>query len=289
MALTLIKGGYQIIGASPDGDSVKFYPDDPEAFAKAGLRVRTNAKGGAQLRLEGVDALETHYNARVPGGERWRQPSELADAASSALLEKLGFTDVQRDERGTVVASTPERVTGHILTRFADKYGRPVAFAFRGSRRNPDGAKVYLDVDDMRESANFHVLQSGLTYPTFYSLLYVDLRQAMAEAAADARDLASGVWQSDGTLPGFTLRSREQLRDELVILPKLFRRLVDYLSLDESGGVALSGFPAYLDSRDDRLFTVPDGHATEFSTLIEVKRQTVRLTVPPDRIVFREA
>lgn len=42
-------------------------------------------------------------------------------------------------------------------------------------------------------------------------------------------------------------------------------------------------------SRNDRLFTVPDGHATEFETLVSVKRQTVNLTVEPERIVFIEA
>jgi endonuclease YncB( thermonuclease family) len=289
MALTLVKGSYRVVGASPDGDSVKFYPQEKDAFAKAGLRVRANSRGGVQLRLEGIDALETHYQARVPGGLLWRQPAELGNAASDALLERLGFTDVQRDERGVVTSTVPEEVPGYVLTRFADKYGRAVAFAFAGSHRGRDGSQVHLDVDGMRESANYQVLETGLVYPTFYSLLYVDLRQAMADTAVAARESHTGVWKHDVTLRGFTLRSREQLRDELVILPKLFRRLVDYLALDESGGVSLTGFAHYLDTRDDRLFTVPDGHATELHTLVEVNRQGVRLTVEPERIVFKEA
>lgn len=289
MALTLVKGNYRIVGASPDGDSVRFYPDAPGAFAGLGLRVRANARGGTQLRLEGIDALETHYQAQVPGGVLWRQPRELGDAASDALLRQLGFTDVQRDEHGTVTSSTPEQVPGHILTRFADKYGRAVSFAFTGGHRGRDGSQVYLDVDGMRASANYQLLVDGLAYPTFYSLLYVDLRQAMSDAAVAARAAGKGLWPHDVTLSGFRLRSREQLRDELVILPKLFRRLVDYLALDEAGGVSLTGFPRYLDARDDRLFTVPDGHATELHTLVEVKRQDVRLTVEPERIVFKEA
>jgi hypothetical protein len=32
MPLTAISGTYRIVGASPDGDSVRFYPDDPNAF-----------------------------------------------------------------------------------------------------------------------------------------------------------------------------------------------------------------------------------------------------------------
>ena len=30
MPMLLIKGTYKIVGASPDGDSVRFYPDNPD-------------------------------------------------------------------------------------------------------------------------------------------------------------------------------------------------------------------------------------------------------------------
>lgn len=290
MPLTLIKGSYRILGASPDGDSLRFYPDDPQAFATTGLPVRTNSAGGAQLRLEGIDALEMHYTPRS-SPSRWRQPAAPAIHAADALLDHVGFRSVVRGEDGTVLESTPEQVPGYILTRFADEYGRPVAFAFPGGRRGRAGdlSQVFLDVPEMRRSANWALLETGLVYPTFYSMLYVDLRQAMAEAAVAARQAGVGVWAEDLTLDGFTLRSRAQLQQELVILPKLFRRLADYLVLDESDGAGLGGFARYLAVRDDRLFTVPDGQATSLDTLVDVRRQTVRLTVPPERIVFVEA
>jgi hypothetical protein len=59
MPMTMIKGSYRILGASPDGDSVRFYPDDPAVWAAAGITVRTNAADGVQLRLDAIDALET--------------------------------------------------------------------------------------------------------------------------------------------------------------------------------------------------------------------------------------
>lgn len=289
MPMTLIKGTFQLVGASPDGDSVRFYPDDPEATKNAGLKVRLNSRGGMQLRLDAIDALETHY--RPPHGAQLHQPAELATAAADRLLAMLGFTKVVRGDNGTVTSATPEKVAGHILTRFADKYGRAVAFAFPGQRpgRSQDGSKVHLDVKALKNSANFQLTSEGLVYPTFYSLLYVDLRQALAAAAVSARGSGRGVWADDVTTSGFKLSSRKQLSDELVILPKLFRRLADYLTLDETGGVSLTGFKQYLDTRDDRLFTVPDGHSTEFATLVDVRRQTTKLTVEPERIVFIEA
>jgi endonuclease YncB( thermonuclease family) len=286
--MTLIKGTFQLVGASPDGDSVRFYPDDPEATKKAGLKVRLNSRGGMQLRLDAIDALETHY--RPPGGRLLHQPAALGAAAADRLVAVLGFTKVARDEDGTVTASTPAKVAGHILTRFADKYGRAVAFAFPGQRpgRAADGSLVHLDVKALRTSANFRLAADGLAYPTFYSLLYPDLREALAAAAGAARSSGSGVWADDVTNTGFKLAKRAQLEDSLVLLPKLFRRLADYLALDETGGASLAGFAHYLDTRDDRLFTVPDGHATELATLVEVKRQNVKLTVEPERIVFIE-
>src|SRR4051794_14343994 len=95
MPLSMITGNYKIIGASPDGDSIRFYPNDPTVWARAGIMVRANAGGGVQLRLDAVDALETHYTppgAHIP----WHQPADLGGGASTALLDLLGFTDVIR-------------------------------------------------------------------------------------------------------------------------------------------------------------------------------------------------
>src|SRR3954468_20196146 len=234
MPMTLVKGNYRIVGASPDGDSVRFYPLDPAVWAAAGIVVRTNSTGGVQLRLDAIDALETHYtppHATSP----WRQPADLGDGAASALLDLLGFANVVRDERGYVTSATPEQTPGYILTRFADKYGRAVATAFPGGRRGRavDGSSVYLDVDELHRSVNYQLLATGWVYPTFYSKLYVDLREDLAAAAVAACTNGTGVWADDATLGGFRLQSRTQLTEELVILPKLFRRLPGELTPGE--------------------------------------------------------
>jgi len=289
MPMTLVKGHYRIVGASPDGDSVRFYPQDPGVWAAAGIVVRRNSTGGVQLRLDAIDALETHYtppHARSP----WRQPSALADGAAATLLDLLGFSDVVRDDRGYVTSATPEQTPGYILTRFADKYGRAVATAFPGGRRGRavDGSGIYVDVEHLHRSVNYQLLASGWVYPTFYSKLYVDLRDDLAAAAVAARTANTGVWAQDATLAGFRLQSRTQLSEDLVIVPKLFRRLAEYLSLDETGKVNLAGFPAFLAAHDDRLFTVPAGQATTLDTLITRRGQTLTLTIPPEQIVFVE-
>jgi endonuclease YncB( thermonuclease family) len=287
--VSMIKGHYRVTGASPDGDSVRFYPDDPAVWEHVGIAVKVNSTGGVQLRLDAIDALETHHtppHAATP----WRQPTGLGEGASAALLHLLGFTDVSRDDRGVVTSATPEQTRGYILTRFADTYGRAVAMAYLGGRRGraADGSSIHLDVPELRRSVNWQLLDAGWVYPTFYSKLYVDLRNDLAATAETARDAGKGVWADDSTLPGFTLRSRTQLSDELVILPKLFRRLAEYLSLDETGKVSLAGLPAFLAAHDDRLFTVPAGQATSLDTLVQRRGQTLHLTLSPEQIVFQE-
>jgi hypothetical protein len=75
------------------------------------------------------------------------------------------------------------------------------------------------------------------------------------------------------------------LDDQLVILPELFRRLVDYLALG-AGDISLAGFLAFLASFDDRLFVISDAHATGLDNITRVDGQTVRLLHPPDDLIF---
>ena len=53
---------FRFVGARPDGDSMWFKPDNPAHLANlAGRDVGYNGGGFAQLRFEGIDALELHY------------------------------------------------------------------------------------------------------------------------------------------------------------------------------------------------------------------------------------
>ena len=74
------------------------------------------------------------------------QPLELAHAAGSRLLELLGFSDVVRKGE-TVTSATPDTCPGYILTRFADKYGRPVSLAYAGATDHDDLAPVFTGTD----------------------------------------------------------------------------------------------------------------------------------------------
>jgi endonuclease YncB( thermonuclease family) len=286
MPLNVIKGQYRILHSQPDGDSVHFYPDDLEAFTKLGLGTLLSRTGGAQLRLDAIDALETHYTPRAHGAFTHHQPLALAHAAADRLVALLGFSDVKRD-RETITSATPDQTPGYILTRFADKYGRPVSFAFDGNTDHEDLSTVEVSSDLLRRSTNHRLVAEGLAYPTFYSKLYPDLRDELTTVAQKARAGGLGVWAADATTSGATITTLAALDDQVVILPKLFRRLIDYFALG-AGDTTLDGLGAFLATRNDRLFVISESRAAGLDTIVEVTGQTVRLTHPPEDLIFLE-
>ena len=285
MPMLCLAGTYRIIDTEPDGDTIRFYPNDPAQWTgvPGTHKVRTNAGGGAQLRLDGIDALETHYTP--PGGMREHQPLEFAYEARDELLRWLGFKDVQRTNE-KVTAAEPEQLPGFLLTQGADLYGRCVAFAGRGDSPADSGTDIRVNVALLRRTANHRLVATGLAYPTFYLKLFPDLRAELAKQARNARP-SKGLWASDRTQKGFTVSTLATLTDDAVILPKLFRRLVDYFALND-GDPSLAGFSAYLAQRADQLFILSTGHYTGFDFVVKVDGQKVRLTTAPEDLVFQE-
>ena len=206
MPMLCLAGTFRILSTEPDGDSIRFYADDPAAWARVPgpNAVRTNAGGGAQLRLDGIDALETHYSPR--GGGPLHQPIDLAHQARDELLRWLGFRGVQRTGE-TVDAATPEQLPGYLLTRGADVYGRCVALVGRGEAPAPSGAQTMVKVADLRKTANHRLIAAGLAYPTFYLKLFPDLRAELAKQARQARDAAKGCGPATATARASTSRA----------------------------------------------------------------------------------
>lgn len=290
MPLTVIEGSYQIIGAAPDGDSIKFYPKHAADWQliKRPHAVRANKSGGAQLRLDGVDALETHY--APPGGGvigTAHQPLELAHAAAAAALTWLGFSKVKRDASEKVTNALPAKVEGYVLSRFADKYGRPVVFAFKGKPKSKSGSDVLFDEAALKQSLNYHLLHEGYAYPTYYSQLYPDIRKSMTLAMHAARNEQKGLWPQDATEKGFKVGSLEQVQAQAVIVPKLFRRLLEFFAFN-AGDTALDGFVEYLAAHEDKIYIQSEGHRTGFDFVVKVEGQTVRLNHPIEDLIFDE-
>ncbi len=289
MAMILIEGTFSILGASPDGDSIRFIPNNPALWKKLETKVRPNKSGGVQLRLDSIDALETHYRPRIGAIGTQHQPKKMAEAAAARLLDILGFDSrtVERGKEEQIKKAVPDQVPGYIVTRFADAYGRAVAFAYKGKSGKPDGEPIFVDKTLIRKSANYQLLAEGMVYPTFYSKLYADLRRELTAATTKARAKKLGIWAEDATNTGFTLTSLKTITEDVEILPKLFRRLIGYLAIND-GEVSLDGLADYLEASGDRLLILPEGRITGFDNVIEVDGQTLKLTEKPEDLVFFE-
>jgi endonuclease YncB( thermonuclease family) len=288
MGFLLIKGKFYILGYQPDGDSVKFKPDNKNLFKKLKTdtgkvgKVKVNNKGMAQLRVEAIDALETHYIA----GKLLHQPWTQAASARLHLLNFLGFTGIQFGEsEKKVTGVNQDGLKGYILTKYVDnyRYGRPVSFVFPGSAAKPDGSDVFLDDKLLKNSLNYEMLLSGFAYPTFYKNLYADLRSEFTRAVKKAKQANRGIYADDVTTSGFQFKNIKSITDDEVILPKLFRRLAEHINKE---GGKISSFKKFLETKNDELFVMGKFHRQNLNNLVEVKKKKVRLIEKPEDIIF---
>ncbi|MEW2136314.1 nuclease [Streptomyces sp. NPDC005409] len=292
MSMLLIRGSFRVNGgAKPDGDTLPFIPEDPGDWKLVGGRapIVPKADGRAGVRLEGVDTLETHYSNGSYGPER-HQPLKFAHRAADELLTWLGFTHIERHADETVT-TTPDSVPGFILTRGADAYGRCIALVGRGFPPGCSGYEIRVGEDLLRKTVNHHLLAVGLAYPTFYSGLPSDLRGVLKAAALQAREAVppKGLWAEDVTVEGVKVTDMCAITADAgaVILPKLFRRLKDYLDYDPANQ-SLAWFPAFLAGAGDKFRILPgNDEVTGMHRLIEITDgQTLRMTHPCEQIVF---
>ena len=284
MGLFLIKGTFHVKGYEPDGDSIRFLADNLSNWDLLGPGRRSiNARNHMQLRLEGIDALETHFQ----GGVEDHQPLGLALQARDLLLAHLGITGVQVNGDGTAVTDANDNVPGYILAKKKDDHGRPIAFVFPGTTSEPDGGNVFVTVDRLKESGNYRVVEEGLAYPFFFtqSGMFTDLRDAMTQAVIDARANGKGLHPTDGTNVGVEITSSAVIANQVPIYPRLFRRLAEFLV---GSTPVLDGFKAFLAASNTRVIVREPMSETGFDNLVEVEGQNVRMTERPENLVFIE-
>lgn len=278
-------GGPQ--GFQPDGDSIQFRPATPallDRLTQLDKPYFLGPIGSLQLRFEGIDALELHYQ-----GAATHQPRPLSDASREFLTGQLGLNPVPYRPPENLAVQPPvdrDAAPGFILSRSLEVYGRPVAFAFAGQAPHDDGEDVFLDPPLLRQSLNYALVEAGHAYPLFYETLFHDLRDEFAAAASDARAAGRGLWAEDVTHDGVAVAVAEDLEEDGVIFPKLFRRLSEYLA-EGLGG--MDAFPDWLATDQEQVIDLDVMNSTHFDNLIEVVGSTVRMTRPPDRLVFISA
>ena len=229
--LRVLRGDLTVVGKSPDGDSIRFVPRRAALLDDLyrGDRVRVSRNDGSvQLRLEGIDAPETHYG---------RDAQPLGAEARDWLLEHAGFRNVVFERSGTVQSATPATRPAVALSKGVDPNGRPIAYLLGdGATGLRDGDWTEVDAPLLERTLNARSLADGVSYLTLYTSTPAPHRARLSTIAAHARDARKGVWAADETAL-FELVDQASISppNGVLVLPKLFRRCTDYLK-DRSEG-----------------------------------------------------
>lgn len=277
MNYTIIKGTFHVAKYSPDGDSVRF-----QALDHARWKAFTFNKASSeddkkrQLRFEGIDALETHF------GAGWHQSRAFGFAAMEVMLGLIGITEVSYNLAMTKITKAKDGTPGTIAVTGLDRYDRPISLVFAGHVASlADGAEVPFSKLPMKECVNNKLLKLGLVYPAFYNSMPVELMDLFAKETAKVRKNKTGLWALDRTRD-FQMLNEDSIISDLVIYPKLFRRLVAFLeaasSYDELG--------PYLEAKGDDLVLRSTGAKTTFAELLEIKGRRITLAAEPEDMIF---
>jgi hypothetical protein len=156
-----------------------------------------------------------------------------------------------------------------------------VAFVFAGCAEEKDGSEIFLDSDLLRKSINYRLMSKGLVYPTYYNGLFSELREEFTRAMKKAKYDGLGIWQHDKTTTGFSA-DLDTLTTDSVIMPKLFRRIVEHASAGEDAG----GFRDFLAANCEPLVKIPQVHFTRLETVVEIEDGRIRLTQAPEDLIF---
>jgi hypothetical protein len=224
-----------------------------------------DGKGVVQLRLQGVDALETHYSpspvpppkdigsktsskAEQPKIGKFRQPEKYGEMATDKMLDMFGVEskawknsgwggayisqiEVKKGNKTTTYKTkNADPLEGFVVVNDVERKGRPISWVFAGKTKIRDGAKLTTSQlgGILKESANYKLAATGLVYPYFYFTLEAKLRDILMNAVENAQRQKMNIWSADETAVGIKMNKFSQITDHHLIFPYLFRRLIKH-------------------------------------------------------------
>jgi endonuclease YncB( thermonuclease family) len=306
MTYTLLHGDFVIrypdlpkSGPEPDGDTITFHPADQDAVRALPWADRApdfNGRGNIGIRLEAIDALETHF----PRGVMWHQEKKGGEQARDALLHQLGFRNVVFDGH-RVHDAHRDQLPGYVLANAIDPNGRVIGFIFPGGDElGPStplsdlkhGSSVKLGPELVDCSINATLLSDGLVFPAFYGTLSSTLREHLAAQSRAARSAGLGLWPRSTANPTRPAEGvNKKTIQELVIWPKLFRRTVAYFN---EGYTTLDDFQEWLQEQgqgrdDDQILILDAGGRPRLTYLHDVviaSGNSLQLTIWPEDFII---
>ena len=272
MSFRSIAGWAVVDGYQPDGDTIRFVPDDVRDVLglPRGHLVTFGADTSAPVRLEGIDAPELHYAGA-------QQPA--ARPALEALLREIGWPPREVAGAGRAGDSRPRGVRVRVMTRSCDAHGRIIGYLF-STVTSPS------TTTSIERTVNARLLEAGLVYPLAYESQPAAHRASFGELAVAARRAGLGVWAQDRSREGFTLRSEASLGAHgALVFPKVFRRSVAFFR-EASRGV---GFREWLRNRSgaDDAVRVGGGGWRRLSDVLADRDGLLRVGCDLVGVIFR--
>lgn len=290
---TLIKGKYWIHnpdkprqGPQPDGDTVRFEPDSIDLVRRlpriSGRPPNITTGGQINVRYEGIDTLETHFNSS-------HQDLTFANAAREHNLAQLGFTNVRffPDSPNVVQSVDQNPLPGYVIANGIEANGRLLGLVFGGATNRVDGARVFVDETTLDQSVNTKLVVAGLAYAEPYDTMPMSLVRHLRTVVHVARNANKGLWPSENvtTDSAALIQSLADLQ-ALIMWPKLFRRLATYF---DEGNVGLGQFDAWVRDdpirRDDTL-RLPDGEKGNMHDTYLIENDTLQLQFRPEDLLI---
>lgn len=275
MGYKIIKGKFYVKGYSPDGDSIRFQADNPAQWDYFKWKQEKNKKQkNKQLRFEAIDALETHY-------EESHQPRSFGIAALEVLLDMINVKNISYNIAMTKIVSADDGTEGYIASSSLDMYDRPISLVFPGDAGLVDGQELSAKNLPLSNSLNMRLLKLGLVYPTFYSSMPDELTQKFTSETRKARKGKIGVWALDRT-DGFTLWNKDTIQNDIVILPKLFRRLTSFF-IQKSHYDELYD---YIKKSGDKVLIRSSNEKKKLHEIMEIDGRNIKFLEKPENLIF---
>ncbi len=227
-----------------------------------------------QLRVEAIDAMETHY-------EGYHQPRPFALAAMEALLELINIKDVTYSLSMTQIVDADDGKAGFIASADVDRFGRPVSYVFPKSAKLTDGAIMDSAILPIEDSINFQLAREGLVYPTFYTTTDRTFAEKIRAVVARARKTKRGIWSIDKT-SDFTLWDIRTLEEDILLMPKLFRRIVSFFDNYSNFGK----LQEYMSKQRDNLVLWDGTKKKSLADLMTISGRRIRMKTPVEDILF---
>ena len=305
-------------GSASDGDTAKVtvdanafsYQDEPgqpfqithaldeaEAISSIGEKNKVIKSGGIKVRFQGIDAPELHYKLfnydtfnftpaqkhafAIYNKPEYRQP--FGETATVKLTELLA-------QNGTPVVPCTVTTAVNKPHEVVDVYGRLIG-------------DLHVVIQGNEINLNRWMVEEGWAYPTFYASMSEQEIEALLAAAEKGKQQPNRLWQKNlqtyiGALNDkLIFRGKDIVFDPLtdlgkVLMPKLFRRLVEWTLLRDSG-VLTNSFHNFLIGKKDECFMTKDflaegPSAAPLHYLSDFVTPFGKIKSEPQELVFRE-